>query len=79
MLNRILTHELVSSAQFEQVISTLDAWLQLYTEAVFILFIVVIGLVAWLALIEVRDSGTSRKAPSHYKPRREPRLLQTGP
>jgi len=79
MANQALTQELVARAQFDRVVEFLDNCLQVYTEAVFILSIVVLCVLAWMVFSEFTAPKTSKKIPSYRKASDNPRLLQTEP
>lgn len=79
MLNRPLGQETFSSWQLESVINSLDEILRIYTEALFVLAIVVLGLLVCLALCEMRQTKTTRKIESNHRPLKSRQLLQTEP
>jgi hypothetical protein len=79
MANQALTQELVTRAQFDHMIEFLDNCLQVYTEAVFILFVVVLCTLAWVVIREINAPKTNKKMPSYRKAADNPRLLQTEP
>ena len=79
MANQALTQELVTRAQFDHMIEFLDNCLQVYTEAVFILFVVVLCSLAWVIIREFTAPKTNKKLPSYRKAPENSRLLQTEP
>jgi preprotein translocase subunit SecG len=79
MLNQALTQDMLWRTQADRIIKSLDEWLQIYTEATMILFIVILILLGWLALYDRRASKTGKKPLAYQKTRRERPLLQTEP
>jgi cytoskeletal protein RodZ len=79
MLNPMLAQDVFSSAQFDQMLKSFDEWLQIYTEATLVLFVVVLGLLAWLVFCEARQSKASQKNRSNHQALKESQLLRTEP
>ena len=79
MINQALTRELISRAQFDQVIEFFDNWLQVYNVAAFVLSVVVICILAWLVFCEATAPKTNKKIPSYHQARAKRRLLRTEP
>ena len=79
MANQALTQEFIARAQFDRVIEFLDNSLQIYTEAIFILSVVVLCLLAWAVFREFTAPKTDKKMPAYRKAADKPRLLQTEP
>jgi hypothetical protein len=79
MLNQALAHEMFSRAQVDAMTKSLDDWLNIYTEAVLVLFIVALILVAWLTFSEARQTRAIRKLRSNHHIFKARHLLRTDP
>jgi hypothetical protein len=79
MLNRAVGQEIFSGWQLERVVSSLDELLRIYTEALFVLAVVVLGLLVCFFLYEMRQSKTIGKIPTNHRSLEGRQLLQTGP
>jgi hypothetical protein len=79
MSNQAMTQELITRAQFDGMIKLLDEWLQIYTQAIFILFVVVLCLFAWLVISEMTAPKTNKKLRIYRQAPDKPRLLRTEP
>jgi len=79
MLNQALAQYLLWRDQADRLINSLEEWVQIYTEATLILFVVSLILLGWLAIYDQRASKTRKKAPAYHHARRERQLLQTEP
>lgn len=79
MLNQVVTQELASRSQLEWMIKTLDHWLQIYTQAVFILFAVTLLAFAWVVFSEMTRPKTNKKLRPYRRASNKQQLLQTEP
>ncbi len=79
MLYQALAHEMLSSTQFDRMVKSLDEWLQIYSEAILVLFVLVLSVLTLLVVSEMRQSKSTKKTPSNHKALKEYQLLQTEP
>jgi hypothetical protein len=84
MLNYALAQDMFSTAQFDRMIKTLDDGLRIYTGALFVLSVVVLGLLICLAFYETRQPKSTEKLPSKHRSLKEQplegrQLLHTEP